>query len=459
MADQYAPNFDTGGTNTWLPVWKLSRCMKKAGWTYKASGDGTSKDTTGTATNDLWGGNADPLLDTAPAWTTAGWILFEGCSTLRIPITTAPTGTFLRGENVKQATTNAEGEFLGYVLDLAGTTGYLVIMPRVAGGGFGRWGWDNSYTITGDSSGATVDQKGTLIEYVRQIVLWKGASTNAQGSLYYQCADAVGEAASLFTGLTGSAGCTAAVPPGGGGTGNGFPTIAYVVFGTGGSAAHGYWSRTSYTAGFGRAQIVATNVTPGSGISADGTIWIAYANPNTSSGTYGVFGLMRLDDQEEGDVDPYVWITPSQTTIYTGSRTANTSDMSTYEQMTLTATGWYSSGMLRGWRKRGLTGESYSDYETHVKGRFNITSKVAINVPERETAACDLQTRYVGQPLFVESTAISSKQAKGTFRWMRMMQGGAAGDTYASKKWLQLSHQNAAIIMGPYDGSTIPIFS
>jgi len=460
MADQYAPNFATGGTNTWLPVWKLSRCMKKAGWTYKASGDGTSKDTTGTPANDLWGGNADPMADTAPAWTGNAWILFEGCSTLRIPITSAPTGTFLRGENIKQATTNAEGEFLGYVIDLAGTTGYMVVMPRVAGSGSGRWGWDTTYDITGDSSGATVAQKGTAIEYVRQIVLFKAGAGSVQlGTVYYQCVDVVGESASLFSSYLGATGCTALIPPCGGGTGNGFPNIAYVVFGTGGNVSHSTWSRSSNTTSFGKAQIVATNVIPSSGVSADGTLWIAYAIPYINAGAYGGFGLMRLDDQEEGDVDPYVWLSPNQITWGSTNRTTLTSDMGTYDQMNFSNTYWHAYPMVRGWRKRGLTGEGYCDYEIHVKGRFGSTSKVALNTGDREVTACDLQTRYVGQPLFVESVVSTVKQTKGTPRWMRMMQGGASYDTYASKKWIQLSNQNAAVVLGPYDGSTTPSFS
>ena len=457
MADQYALNFDTSGTNPWLGVWKLSRCMKKAGWTYKGSGDGTSKDTTGTATNDLWGGNADPLLDTAPAWTTAGWWCCEGAPVLKIPITSAPTGNFLRGENVKQATTNAEGEILGVVIDAAGTTGYLVILPRVNGSGTGKKGWQTSYVITGDSSGATVTHNGTAVLYVHQIVFWKGAATNLTGSIYCQCVDETGESANLFSGLMGSA--TVAIAPGGGGAGNTFPTIAYAAFGTGGSAAHHSWTRMNATTGYGRAQMAAVNATAGSGVSADGTFWIVFANPNLNSGTYGFFGFMRVDDGEDGDIDPWVFMVPNATSIYTSTRTAMVTDAAAIEDAYAMAN-WHTYGMLRGWRRRGMaSADTFVEYEAMFKGRYNTTSKIAINQADREYVACDLQPRYVGQPIFVENTNTSQKQTKGTFRWLRVMSGGSSCDTYLNKKWLQLSHQNGAFIIGPYDGSTVPIFN
>src|SRR5262249_45864829 len=62
--------------------------------------------------------NQDTFPFTANA--TTRWILMRGPSILKIPftasITTGPTGfSFIRGENVVQSTTGAEGECLGYI--------------------------------------------------------------------------------------------------------------------------------------------------------------------------------------------------------------------------------------------------------------------------------------------------------------------------------------------------------
>src|ERR1700743_539330 len=118
MADIVFPNIDlVSSNNAFQVIWKMTRAMKKAGWTYKASGDGTSKDTSGTATSDLWGGNANPALDTNPfgsiaASSVAGWWCAQGPTTLKIPISAAPSGLFIRGEKVTQATSSAEGELV-----------------------------------------------------------------------------------------------------------------------------------------------------------------------------------------------------------------------------------------------------------------------------------------------------------------------------------------------------------
>ena len=67
MADVFFTNQALQSSNhTFSAVWKLTRAIKKAGWAYSASGDGTSKDTSGTGTSDLWGGAADPATDTYP---------------------------------------------------------------------------------------------------------------------------------------------------------------------------------------------------------------------------------------------------------------------------------------------------------------------------------------------------------------------------------------------------------
>jgi hypothetical protein len=120
MANVIFPNFGMVTNDIFNVIWKLTRAMKKAGWIYKASGDGTSlgKDTSGNPANDKWGGNADPALDSYPSFgSVSAWWCAQGPSTLKVPITSASVGTFMRGEDGYQASTGAHGEILGYIFD------------------------------------------------------------------------------------------------------------------------------------------------------------------------------------------------------------------------------------------------------------------------------------------------------------------------------------------------------
>ena len=81
MANAYAPNYPfVSTTRSFDGVWKLTRCMKKAGWVYKASSDGSNKETAGVAANDKWGGNADPMADAMIAIVAAQWWVAQGRS-------------------------------------------------------------------------------------------------------------------------------------------------------------------------------------------------------------------------------------------------------------------------------------------------------------------------------------------------------------------------------------------
>lgn len=385
--------------NPFSLLWKLSRAMKKAGWIYKSSGNGSSKDTSGTAANDLWGGNTDPALDpyaaigtvstgaqTLPTvtltatnpqtagfptsgtlqvatstngWqtvtytgttaasftgcsggagtvptgsaignvtinmdTVAGWWNAQGPSTLKIPINTAATqgadGYFWRGENISQATTGAQGEIIGYIFDGYAGQGFLVVMPRVDGSGADPHGWNHTSLITGAFSGCTVTPSATVIEFVREVVFWKGTTTDL-ATTYMQCIDNSAENAQRFSVLAGSTGCTASVAPGGGGTANAFPTAGtYAAGGTGGSqngnAVFVNDVLGTGTLNIGRAQIIAVNSTFSTGVSADGSFLIVVSNNSAvvnSQSNYTLWGYQRTDFQEDGDVDPYVFWTPS----------------------------------------------------------------------------------------------------------------------------------------------------
>lgn len=218
MANSFSTNFAIpSSSNFFQVIWRLSRVMKAAGWLYKASGDGTSKDTSGTAGNDLWGGNANPLNDTYAGLThlsdtSAGWWVASGPQTVRMTITAAPTGAPLRGEVVTQTTSGATGELIGYVFDTTSNTGWMVI-------GIQTGTFDGTHTITGNISGCsftpaamttTVNASGTLPQATITVVSTIGfpsagtitvVSSNGNQTVTY-----TGTTATTFTGCTGGTG-------------------------------------------------------------------------------------------------------------------------------------------------------------------------------------------------------------------------------------------------------------
>ena len=98
MANAFATNYSIpSATNVFQTIWKLTRVMKSAGWTYKASGDGTNKDYSATATADLWGGSANPLLDSYTAGSQAASTTLVGSQTFPVSsatVTCAAVGNF-----------------------------------------------------------------------------------------------------------------------------------------------------------------------------------------------------------------------------------------------------------------------------------------------------------------------------------------------------------------------------
>jgi hypothetical protein len=329
--------------------------------------------------------------------------------------------------------------------------------------------------ITGGISGATFTQNATTIDFVREIVFWKGTSTT--GAWYYQCVDASSESAQRFSSLTGSAGCTATVPPGGGGTGNAFPTIAISMLGTGGSAAHGTWMCSSLPTIVGNNHIIVTNATPSAGVSADGSFIMMFTNPANGSGDVSGFAFQRCDMSEEGDVDPYVGITPSLSpAIGSGSRTANTATAN--GTAVLSTTFWISrlSGVsIRGWRRRGFTtvagtssnGDAYVDLiATNIAiNTFAVGTGtnpiIAAQVWDPETVSTALIPTKVRDPIWIVSPTLFQKMRKGYLRWMFAVAGGVSMDTFNNKQWVQIANCSASvnwapIVVGPWDGTTQP---
>src|SRR5512135_194638 len=436
----------------------------------------------------------DPLQQGYPTYISAAngsgaWWCAQGPSILKIAIGTnvqsaGSSGYFLiRGENVIQSSTGAQGELLGYVPDSSGGTGYLVIAPRVYGNGGGVRGWNNSGTdtITGALSGATVTSTSTApIDYIHEVLFWKNVA--ATGHVYSQCIDQNPATESATTATTGrfstlaaSGTVTAQLCPGGstGGnpTTNGFPTVGtYTVIGTGGSgvAATGpaQWSGAESPTAPGKAQILVANCIEYLNVSADGT-WGYYQSCNSIG--YQGLSFQRLDNQEDGDLDPYIhqahWsgtqnLAPNRTadTLGTGSATDNMNTSQTWISSSTSGHGF------KGFRRRGLSGETFNYFA--AAALFDVGDNVFVlktNVGNPDQVSTAASTTYVREPLWVYLTPFTAQLAagrmrKGTLRWLQMVQGPAVNSTFDNLEWIVLSTTAASFAAGPYDGVTTPSF-
>src|SRR5574337_1579167 len=398
----------------------------------------------------------------------AAWINMQGPSTLKIPITAASTGTFVRGENVTQSTTGAQGELLGYLYDSNFVTGYLVILPRVDGTGGGVHGWSSSNAITGSISGASVNANGTPIEFVREFVFWK--NTNVfQGWIAYQCVDQSAENTSRFSYLaSNAAGVTATVAPGGGGTNNTFPSVGTMICVGATVSTRTNWDMQSTTPSvYGRQQIVAFNATNTSGVSADGSFVFVQGRPDLNSQYCSGWIFTRCDNGEDGDVDPYVWYAGNGGGNYSGSRTSCLSGGNTDMWSTLNAGNTQSQG--RGFRRRGFsTFDTFQQFTLGgVIGQINNNNNsywaLNINTQDNDSVACAFSPTKVREPLFVLSIQLGQKMRKGTCRWMFATAGGSNMDTYDSRTWVQVSSNTGGnagsgpFIIGPWDGVSNPL--
>jgi hypothetical protein len=465
MANVWYSNYPIpSSTSVWEGVWKLTRAMKKAGWTYKASSDGSAKDTTGTASNDKYGGNADPSSDTAMSIVNASWWVAEGPRTLRIPITAAPSGTFLRGETITQATSAAEGELMGFVWDSVGSSGYLAVLPRTGT-------FNNSNVITGSTSAATVTPTGTIITFAREVMFFKPGSSNVTlGTIYYMVGDVSADATTFFSYLAANAaGCTATVGPGMGGTGNGFPAKAWCIRGTAGAVGTHYAWFGNLTASFQtNFQICATNVTPATGVSADGTFWITATNSSVAN-SCGGFGLMRLDDTEPGDCDPWVFFRTDGTAI--ASRNYNTAGQSFGSQsydFSITNLQGGTYPFFFGYQSKGHATLDVQNCYSGANSKAGSTHMMEFNADLAKPMRV-LNSPATVRPMIIEPVAVATpgclvtsslQQVKGRCRWMGLASNGNTYDTFAGKTLLGVSVATTTtpcIVIGPYDGTTTPV--
>jgi hypothetical protein len=482
----------------------------------------------------------DPLGEIYPNYfaTTSSnlcWIVLQGPSTLQIPINAAPSGTFINGEVVTQSGTGAKGEFVSYIWDVPTSTGWLVLMPRTKGTGGGVYGWStSSSTITGATSSATVTTgSSTPVEFVREAVIQKGSSASgysqAVGNISFQVVDGIGEQRYRFGYLAANAAsCNATVAPGGSllGNLNAFPAIgSYVVKGNPAYAstqgASWFFNANNYPSVVGRSNIILTNASFTSTSSADGTFTVAIGSPSFGPGTNVGWGFYRLDNTEDGDVDPYVWHAPYNSRP-TSFRTFTTrsdasiggayTNVDTYSMLRVLdyGSGRYGensgSSQFRGTCRRGwlyLGVHPVFDYfQTfviaylgnrigHTPFRYPAWGN---NYPANSIAATYLYGNYTPDGYFyIPSTILPLQRAtepiyivseqsigfyaapssevnpftkirKGTLRWAFWISGGSGYDTYNNRTWIQLSGgsqaeaNNGYMVVGPWDGFTAPIY-
>lgn len=433
------------------------------------------------------------LGDTFPALGAGAWWCGQGPSTMKVPIdTSVPAGTFQRGENVTQTTSGATGELMG-VVTYSGGGGYLVIAPRKSGTGGGPRGWGTG-VITGDITGATVTPTATVIEFIREIVFWRSSTT--AGHIYCQVIDQAAEGTSSpsgtgrFSTMASLGTCTATVCPGGA-TGNnpatnGFPSFGtYVASGQGGSGAVGTgaisWVNSTALVNTGLSQILCANCIEDVSVSQDGTItWAAGTFASTTlNTTFAGWGFLRVDDQEDGDVDPYVWYMYPALAAFGRTRVlaANANTSGDVFRVGLILVKSASGTPFLGWRRRGyqqngvLNGDSWLEMNAFLVGIAGAVSPTvfAITLPTvPETVACSIASVKPRDPIWIVSVGVlngvSQKMRKGTLRWWyvaNIATGATTVNTYDGLRWIQVSalataSVEAPVIVGPGDAATTP---
>lgn len=417
---------------------------------------------------------------------TGAWLNLQGPSIMKIPVgANVPTGTFLKGEVINETTSGAQGVILGVCTDTytGNGYGYVVVEPRLSGTGGGVRGWSiTADTITGATSGATiaVPNPTVPIEYVHEMVFWKNVA--ASGHLYCQVVDGVGESVYRFSTLAGNAGTTATICPGGA-TGT-FPLMAWAALGTGGSNAAGTgsvnWYLNTNQTNLGNFQAICANCIEGSGVSQDGSWIIAQGQPATSPGNYTGMCFMRCDDGEDGDVSPYLTYTPNNATWYSASRTANVTTTVGTDAWAFGPVGGIgntNASNFKGWRRKGFPtpnpiqptvaplpttpNETWLEWPAFVLGSIANTGTAlyATNVVNPGRVATQAtSSKFIREPIWIDSPLYGYKGRKGRLRWVMMTEGGTANSTYDAGTWIQLSTSiQGPCVVGPWDGQTVPL--
>ena len=457
-------------------IWKLTRAMKASGYRVLGSSNGVNS-ATGSNVGDLWGSASNPLDDVFPTnttLTTGSWIIFQGPSTIKVPIHYSFTGSFVRGENLSQGSTGFQSELIGCNLGSGQLNGYLVLGNRVSGSSTGSFGMNVS-ALTGAISNQTITPISEPQEYIREIVFWRGSNPK-QGSIYYQCvlSGALSSSGDIrFSSLTGTVGCTETVAPGGGGVNNTFPASgSFVVLGTASTNTPANWCFGNYGGNFGCSQIMVCDATGSSLRTADGSFNFFIGLTTTGTRVYGGFSFGALDNTENGDVDPYAFWAPSLLSNNQRTRTA-----STYLPTPTAADGVYNANISSGnqyafdsivcFRRRGF---SSGDRMINCSGGYLLPFYITIPIPfatlnnttEIEGEATSFDSKRIKEPIWVLCPYDTMKTRKGTFRWLYYGAANTvaqrANDTFDNKAFVQITDGTyTSLIAGPYDGSTTPV--
>jgi hypothetical protein len=384
----------------------------------------------------------------------ACWWLCQGPSLLKVPINANPSPAFKRGEKVTQAVSLAEGEVIGVAYNTSSDS-YMVIQPRIGT-------FNSSNVITGAVSGATATPSATVITFVCEIVIAKTTDI-FNGWIFYQRVDASSESAQRFSNLV----PTATVAPGNGTTTNAFPTYAFAPKGNVNSSSQAWLqgvTGTGSTMMSGRGQIIVANAIGNADTSPDGTFWVVQAMPGHSSESFSGFGFSRMDDTEEGDVDPYTWVVCNTSQTRTGSSTS-----SNYMWGVTGTSGqqfWSSSPYTHlGWRRRGFggTGDAFGT-SLYPSFLYQVArgQVMSYNQGDPDRVACSPATLNHREAVWVIGCEQSTRIRKGTHRWLYNIGQGAPLNVWDSRTWLQVIQAipslNGGVVIGPWDGATDPIY-
>lgn len=406
----------------------------------------------------------DPTLESYPTGlnTVAAWWVCELSRTVRIPVTLITDGPFVRGEKVVQANTGAEGELVGIAWDNPNNS-YAVILPRR-----GTFSDAPSDTFTGSFSNAVATPSGAaLATFVEEFVIAK-TTDRYNGWLFTQRIAVETENTQRFSYLAHNAsGCTATVAPGNGGTGNGFPTVAFTLRGNAASTSQPFIATvTSPTGSVGDAKIsiVATHNFGTETRSPDPSFWMTVPAPGLSTGqSIGGIGHFWCEDTDPGDVDPVIWFNPVSSSGHTRTSLSLLGEATTWSNNTPFNS--VSNNVFQGWRRRGFsTGDSW--IATYRPG-FWRTPETSNHIFTHNPADPEKPASYPGtsyfvrDPMLLASLVAFSKTRKGRPRWMFWVPTGSVYDLWEGKQFLQVCPPDTfvgGVVIGPWDGSTNPIY-
>lgn len=413
---------------------------------------------------------------------------------------TLSTGGFVAGpqqlQQVAYTGTSGGNQFTGCTL------GTGIMMTGNAVTGYSAT-FDNTHTITGSLSTATMTPTGTVTYYQREVSFGKPPAGNTttngsdSGNIFYVAADGYVENNQLFSTLAASVGCTANLWPGSGGTSNTFSIASTVtsnpmqicVRGTGGSvgtivtSTSATWFGTAGGVWGTSAQIAVANAIPATSTTADGSFYTAITT--TTVNMMGGIIFTRLDDTEPGDLDPYAWAsTSSNNTVSSYSRTTWTGFFNS-SPGALFASGSPGAGSALfsssspanmpwiGYQARGctvvardipfgwITTLAWSLQPQNTAGFTQDQGVATIRLVSHPASTPPL----VREPPLLYSPGLggSTKQLKGRPRWVMFFSLGNTLDTFDSKSWIAVmplspasTNNNPCMALGPYDGVTTP---